>query len=474
MDNIYPVVMGGGAGTRLWPLSRPFWPKQYLALGHSDRSLLQEAVARAKLLSPHRDPLLIVSEELRFVAQRQMAEAGIDARFIAEQTGRGTAAVAAAACLAVAEEDPAGLVVLMPSDHVVDDENALSLALRQAVAVAASGCLALVGVEPDRPETGYGYLRLGAPMEGLEGAVRVEEFVEKPSYEKAQQYQKEGGHLWNAGFHIFRAEQMLEQLERFSPQTLAAVRGAWEGRGSRSVPLLGGEAWEAAPDVSIDVAVLEKAAEVGAVAYTGGWSDLGGYEALWRHSDKDEQGNVTRGQVLAVDAENNYLHAPRRSLVALGVEGLAVVSDDDFVLVADRAHANQVPAVLRELRGRDWEDPDQPVRVHRPWGWYESLIHRPNYQLKRICLWPGQAISLQRHAKRSEHWVITAGEAELTLGEQTRRMLPNDYVFIEVGTIHRLRNIGGDPVEWVEVQTGTYFGEDDIERLDDIYGRAGS
>ena len=463
--------MAGGSGTRLWPLSREYWPKQFLTLGGGEHTLLQQATLRAKSIAPNSDPLVMTNEELRFVAARQLAEVEIDSDIIAESVGRGTAMLACIAALYTLQKNAEGIVLLMPSDAWFQDDNDLVDRVHTALPLARQGYLTMLGVNPARADATLGYMKMGGP---LGGGFRVSRFVEKPSSDVAEQMLLEGHYLWNIGLHIFQAQTMLEEMAQYSPDILEAAQATWDecSKHSSNTIHLCGDAWESARSTQVDNAVVEKSKRVAAVAYSGKWSDLGSYDALWRHDKKDDDGNVVHGQIITVDCRNNYIRAPRRTVTALGIKNTVVIADGDFVLIADREQSYRAPELLKIAKEKDWDDPTRPIRVHRPWGWFETMVSRPNYSVKRLLLWPGQAISLQSHKHRSERWVIVRGSPELVLDDETSTMQPDDTCFIPKGSTHRLSNKNVEPVEWIEVQTGSYFGEDDIQRYEDVYGRS--
>jgi mannose-1-phosphate guanylyltransferase/mannose-6-phosphate isomerase len=451
MARIVPVILCGGSGTRLWPLSRASLPKQFLKL-LSERTLLQETVLR--LGKEFEAPIVVCNDEHRFIAAEQLREIGCAPRaLLLEPIGRNTAPAAAAAALTA----PDATLVLLAADHFIDDAAELRRTIRTA---AELGDLVVFGIQPSGPETGYGYIK---PMDGN----RVERFVEKPTREKAEQYVREG-YLWNSGMFVFTARAFLDELGAHRPEIVAHVRNAVSAaRRDLDFVRLDRDAFSACPADSIDYAVMEKTTRGRVLRAKFGWSDIGSFDSLWRAAPKDAGGNVLRGDVSATDAKDCYLHSEDRLLTAIGVQDLVVVETTDAVLVAPKARAQEIKQALAAQRSEHLTHP----RVYRPWGYYEALDAGSRYQVKRLMIKPGGRLSLQRHRRRAEHWVVVSGEAHVTLDEQSIQLGPNQSTYIPQGSRHRLENRGKEPLFVIEVQSGDYFGEDDIERFADDYKR---
>jgi mannose-1-phosphate guanylyltransferase/mannose-6-phosphate isomerase len=479
---VQPVVMAGGAGTRLWPLSREQYPKQFLAL-HGRHTLLQEAVLRAgaaglpgQAAAP---PIVVGNEAHRFMLLEQLRELGLaDAPVVLEPCGRNTAPALTLAALQAQETGADPVLVVAPSDHAFTDGAAYAAAVRAAVAQAAGGAICLLGISADRPETGYGYIAAASREDastGL-GVLDVERFEEKPDLETAMQYVAAGGYWWNSGLFVLRASVWLAALTRHEPATAAACRAAWKARrrdGSFVRP--DAEAFAAVPSSSIDVAVIERCvggpSPLRMLPLRAGWSDLGAWESVWQVASKDAHGNAARGDTLLHDARNVLVHATHRLVSVVGLDDVVVVETPDAVLVSSRSGSQQIKQVVSTLAARARTEHTLHRRVQRPWGWYDSVDQGGRFQVKRICVKPGAALSLQMHYHRAEHWVVVSGTAEVTCGDDRRLVGENQSTYIPLGQRHRLANPGKVPLEIIEVQSGSYLGEDDIVRFDDAYGR---
>ena len=470
---IHPVILSGGAGVRLWPMSREQYPKQFLPLC-SDRSMLQETARRVADPARFAAPLVICNQEHRFVIAEQMRQIGLgDARIVLEPVGRNTAAAAAVAALIVAEQDPDGRILLLPADHVIQDQAAFLAAVSVAADAASDGRLATFGIVPTAPETGYGYIRRGDAVEGRDGAFRVAAFVEKPPRAEAERYLAAGDFFWNSGMFLLPARRYLDELGRWEPAVLSACRAALaQGRADLDFFRLEEASFAAAPSISIDCAVMERTDAAAVVPCSIGWTDVGAWSALWDIGAKDEAGNVCQGDAIAWDSRNCYARSEDGALVALlGMENAVVVATEDAVLVAAKDRAQDIKPLVEHLKAQGRAEPHQHRRVHRPWGYYQSLHAGDRFQVKRLTVAPGARLSLQMHYHRAEHWIVVNGTALVTRGEEQILLRENESVYIPLGTAHRLENPGKVPLNLIEVQSGSYLGEDDIVRFDDHYGR---
>ena len=473
---IQPVIMAGGSGTRLWPLSRAGFPKQFLSLG-SDDSLFQQAIARLVGLAGDgiavQAPLIVGNAEHRFLALEQMREMRVEpAAVILEPVGRNTAPALTLAALAARESGADPVLVVSPADQTVTDRPAFTAALRAAVRGAASGAIVILGVTPTSPETAYGYIR-SAPADGLH---KVAQFVEKPDAATAARYLAEGCYTWNSGMFVLRASVWLDALREFRPDILAATEVAWSGRtpDERFVRPTR-EAFLAVPSESVDYAVMEKCPgsrfDIRMVPLDAGWNDLGAWDAVWQVADKDAAGNSGIGDVIFEDSRNTLVHASGRLVTTLGVDDIVVVETADAVLVADRQRSQDVKKLVSRLDKDRRTEHALHRKVHRPWGWYDSVDAGPRFQVKRIMVNPGATLSLQMHHHRAEHWIVVQGTAEVTCGDRKMILTENQSTYIPLGETHRLANPGKLPLEIIEVQSGSYLGEDDIVRFEDTYGR---
>ncbi len=463
---IRPVILCGGSGTRLWPLSRTFHPKQFIKL--ESGTLFGATVKRAAGVPGAGKPIVVCNENHRFFAASLLQELGVAAEILLEPLARNTAPAIALAALAAREAGEDSLLLVLPSDHIIAPDEALYAAVAAAAAAAGSGSLVTFGVTPTRPETGYGYIRRGAAAG--QGVFRVERFVEKPDREEADRLLADDGYTWNSGMFLFRASAFLEELSRHAPGIHDACGKAWDGRSQARV---GREHFAASPADSIDYAVMERTRAACVVPLTADWNDLGSWKAFHEVSLRDEQGNARVGDVVALDAANCYLHSTHRLVAALGVKDLVVVETADAVLVADWSRTQEVKQLLASIAQAGRSEADTHLTVYRPWGCYESLSAGDRFQVKRIVVNPGKVLSLQFHHHRSEHWVVVRGTARITVGDEARLLGEDQSTYIPLGSVHRLENPGRIPLEIIEVQTGAYLGEDDIVRLHDSYGRKG-
>ena len=475
---IQPVILAGGSGTRLWPLSRAGFPKQFLVL-QGPNSLFQDAVTRvAGLRVPGFDtaaPSIVVHEDHRFLAADQLRELDTaPASLILEPVGRNTAPAVSLAALAALDGGRDPVLVVAPADQAATDPAAFAAALAQAVVVAARGAIALLGVPPDRPETGYGYLR---SSDAVDGPRPVLQFVEKPDLDTARAYLLEGGYHWNSGIFVMRASVWMAALDRFRPDIAAASRAAWAARTTDAAFLRPGKAeFAAVPSESVDYAVLEKCPgtdlEIGMVPLDAGWSDLGAWDSVWQVTPKDAQGNATHGDVLLHDSGNCLVHSTHRLVGVVGLEDVVVVETPDAVMVSHRSRSQDVKKIVSALDAERRGEHTLHRKVHRPWGWYDSIDAGDRFQVKRIMVKPGATLSLQMHHHRAEHWIVVSGTAEVTCGDRKLILTENQSTYIPLGETHRLANPGKLPLEIIEVQSGSYLGEDDIVRFEDTYGRA--
>lgn len=470
---IHPVVLSGGAGTRLWPLSRELFPKQMHALA-GDRTLLQQTVLRTTDRALFAPPLLIANDEHRFIVAEQLRQIGVaHAGIVLEPIGRNTAPAAAIAALMVGRDDPDALLLMMPSDHVIGDQAAFARAIVIAADAATQGRLMAFGISANRPETGYGYIRIGVPIAGIDSAYEIDRFVEKPDHDTAVRWLAEGGYFWNGGIFLFRARDLIDELRRAAPEILAAATAALEkARRDLDFTRLDRDCFTACPAKSIDYAVMEHTRRAGVVPVDMDWSDLGSWTALWNLGVPDPDGNVLQGDTLLAETADSYLRSEDGILIAaLGVRDLMVIATRDAVLVAPRERAQDVKLVVEKLKAAGSSTATTHHRVFRPWGAYESIDVGEGFQVKHITVLPGQRLSLQRHAKRAEHWVVVRGTARVTQDDRIFDLQQNQSTYIPPGTRHRLENATTEPLHLIEVQSGAYLGEDDIERFDDAYGR---
>ncbi len=467
-SHLLPVILAGGSGTRLWPLSRKHYAKQYLSFGDG-ASMLQETILRLEGLR-HGAPLVLCNEETRFLAAEQVRRLGTKgAALLLEPAGRNTApAIALAALEAMAQGDNPVLLV-MPADHKIANRPAFWAAVATGTALAQAGKLVTFGIAAHHPETGYGYIRRGAP-DGA--AFAVQAFVEKPDATTAQAYIDTGDYYWNSGIFMFEAERYLQELARFRPDILAACRAAFKGRQTDMDFLrFDAAAFLACPAESVDYAVMENTDASVVVPLDAGWSDIGSWSALWDASEKDAQGNCEIGDVLSIESRGNYIHAGSRLVTALGCDDMVIIETKDTVLVAPKQRVQEVKKLVSALKARNRAEVDYHREVFRPWGKYDCIDCGARYQVKRITVNPGARLSVQKHHHRAEHWVVVRGTAMVLRGSETMLLTENESTYIPLGEVHALENPGKVPLELIEVQSGSYLGEDDIVRLDDIYGR---
>lgn len=471
LGKIHPIVLSGGAGTRLWPVSRALYPKQLMPLTASE-SMLAETVRRVIGGGRYAAPTVICNTEHRFLIAEELRALAPDGEIVLEPEGRNTAAAACVAALMVAERDPDGMLLLLPSDHYIQDAAAFRDAVKRGAEATAAGYLTTFGMAPTCPETGYGYIRRGAALPDAPGCESVAAFVEKPDRARAERFVADGGYLWNSGMFLLGARTLLDEMARLAPAVLEASRNALTAA-QRDLDFLRLDptAFAAAPSTSLDYAVMEHTRRAAVVPADLGWSDVGSWDGLWDILAKDTSGNAVQGDVVAIDSSDSLLRSDDRLLVALGVNDLVVVATDDAVLVCPRERAQDVAGAVKHLRTQARSEPDVHSKVYRPWGAYQGIDRGEHFQVKRITVSPGAKLSLQRHRYRAEHWVVVEGLAEVTRDDEVFTLSPNESTHIPLGAVHRLANPGDATLHLIEVQCGTYLGEDDIERFEDQYGR---
>ena len=466
MNDLLPVILSGGSGTRLWPLSRECYPKQFLPLVE-DISMLQATWRRVAPLAGRR-PIVVANQEHRFMAAEQLREMGAEpSAILLEPVGRNTAPAIAVAALEAMRDGEDALLLVLPSDHVIRDEAAFHAVVQAALPAAREGRLVTFGIVPTAPETGYGYIQAAAG----EGVRAVAQFVEKPDRQTAERYLASGAYFWNSGMFLFRASRYLQELQRWQPAMLAACRQALdEARRDTDFVRLQAERFATCPSDSIDYAVMEKTDAAAVIALDAGWNDVGSWAALWEATPQDAEGNAHHGDVIALNCRNTYAHASR--LVAMiGLDDVVVVDTDDALLIAHRDQVQQVKDVVGKIKGSGRTHAVTHRKVYRPWGAYDSIDNGERFQVKRITVKPGGALSLQMHHHRAEHWIVVSGTAKVTRGDETILLAENQSTYIPLGVVHRLENPGRLPLELIEVQSGSYLGEDDIVRFEDVYGR---
>ncbi len=470
---IYPVILCGGSGTRLWPLSRALYPKQFIPLiGGSQDSLLVATLGRLRPEAGFRPPTLLTHNDHRFLLRDEVQRAGVEPReILLEPVARNTAPAITAAALSVAAEDPEAVLAVMPSDHLIEDGGTFAETVRHAAALAAGGRLMLLGVAPSAPNTGYGYIRTGAAL--TDGASEVAAFTEKPDAETATQYLSEGGYLWNSGIFVLPAAAFVEEAERLAPEIVEHARAALDGsQRDLGFRRLAGEAYAQCPNISVDYAVMEKTTRAAVMRLETGWSDVGSWSSVWAESAHDAEGNAVRGDAVLMDTRNSYVHSNGALVATVGIDDMIVVHTPDAALVAKRDRAQDIGELVKQLRASNRREPEQHVRCHRPWGHFETLSLGPRFQVKLLHVKPGGQLSMQMHHHRSEHWVVVKGTARVICEGQERLVGENESVYISATHWHRLENPGKVPLEIIEVQIGSYLGEDDIIRSDDVYARA--
>jgi mannose-1-phosphate guanylyltransferase/mannose-6-phosphate isomerase len=464
---ILPVVLSGGSGTRLWPLSRELFPKQLLNLQGGDETLLQATLARTAGLPDLAPPIIVCNEAHRFLVAEQVRSLGVSgARIVLEPCARNTAPAIALAALAA---DPDALLLVLPADHVIRKPADFQSAVRRAIPLAEEGCLVTFGVVPESPETGYGYILCGAPRgEGFE----IDRFVEKPDRATAEGFLAEGGYLWNSGMFLFKASRYLEELARHAPAMFAAAKAAVAAaRSDLDFLRVDATAFASSPSDSIDYAVMEKTDAAAVVPLAAGWSDVGSWSSLHEALERDDSGNALRGDVLSHDTQGSFVLAESRLVATVGLRDHIVVETKDAVLVAPKDRVQEVKQVVERIKREGRSEHQLHREVHRPWGSYDSIENGPRFQVKRLSVKPGASMSLQLHHHRAEHWIVVAGTARITRGDEVFMLEENQSTYIPLGVKHRIENPGKIPLHIIEIQSGSYLGEDDIVRFEDVYGR---
>lgn len=468
---ITPVLLCGGSGTRLWPLSRKSYPKQFARL-LSDKTMLQETALRVEG-ADFADPIVVTSEPFRFIVVEQLQEIGLSPQAVLlEPEGKNTAPAVFAAITWASQNTDATCLAVMPTDHAIKSGGDFADVLHQASHSAAQGNLVTLGITPTYPATGYGYIEPEGSAD--QGGAPVTKFIEKPDLEKAKQLVANPDMLWNAGIFVFDVQTAKAAFETYAPDLIAHVTSAVAGaKPDFGFLRLDADAWADCPSISIDYAIMEKAQNVSVLPFTSGWSDLGSWDAIWSESGPDANGMVTEGDITALNCSDSLLRGDDDiSVMGIGLRDLVVVAERDAVLVVDRNRSNDVGDALKILRAKQSPQADQSRRDHRPWGWFESLTISDKFQVKQICVKPGGVLSLQSHEHRAEHWIVVEGTAEVTIDDKVTLVHENQSVYVPLGAIHRMKNAGDVPMKLIEIQTGTYFGEDDITRYEDVYSRS--
>ena len=475
MSALYPVILSGGSGTRLWPLSRAMYPKQFIRFHDSlTSSFLGATLTRLKASDGFNPPILLCNSDHRFLVREELERANVSAQaVILEPVARNTAPAIAVAAVAALRDNPAAILIVMPSDHAVKNEAAFVDAVKRASTIAAAGRLVLFGIEPDRPHTGYGYIRQGAALPGnTSGAFLVDAFDEKPDAATAASYLKAGTYTWNSGIFVLNAKVFIDELNRLNPDIVTAATAALDqSEQDLGFTRLNEAAFAQAPNISIDYAVMEKTKEAAMLPVDVGWNDVGSWSSLWDIAQRDGQDNFVQGDAVMRDTTGTYIHAGKSLVATIGVKDLIIVDTPDALLVADKARAQDVSALVKTLRAAGRREQEQHLRNLRPWGFFETLSLSNRFQVKLLHVRPGQKLSMQMHHHRSEHWVVVQGTAKVIIGEKEQLVRENESVYIQATQWHRLENPGKVPLELIEVQLGSYLGEDDIIRTDDVYNR---
>ena len=467
---IIPIILSGGSGTRLWPLSRKQFPKQYLPLA-GDNTMLQETILRLSGLDDLADPIIICNADHRFLVAEQCQQIDIkNPTILLEPVGRNTAPAIAAAALQSLKTSNDTVLLVLSADHVIQDIGAFNEAINIANNQAKEGKLAIFGIIPTDANTDYGYIK--SSKNNIDGAYKVEEFVEKPDFETAEKYLDHGNYLWNSGMFMFKANTLIDELTSYSPETIKFVSDAVNNAAQDlDFIRLDKQAFESSPSDSIDYALMEKSDNVVVVPLDAVWSDVGSWSALYDIGVKDSSGNVLKGDVIVKDTTNTYIYASHHMITTVGIDNLVVIDTPDATFIASQDKAHEVKSIVKSLQKKGRDEAHSNRKVYRPWGWYDSIEVGKNFKVKRLHVNPGAKLSLQMHHKRAEHWVVVSGTATATNGEAVLTLTEGDSTYIPVGTTHDLENKTNEQLEIIEVQSGTYLGEDDIERFEDIYGR---
>jgi mannose-1-phosphate guanylyltransferase / mannose-6-phosphate isomerase len=470
MAKILPVIMCGGSGTRVWPESRESRPKQFISL-IGEKSTFQTIVALLSDREIFVEPIVVTNVDYRFLVAEQLEEIGAKATIVLEPMRRDSAPAVAVAAKLAARSDPQAVVAVLASDHVFRDGPLFAKLCQEAGEAAAAGSIVTFGVKPDHPATGYGYIRAGDPIDAAGKIRKVAAFVEKPDAAKAQRFVEEG-YLWNSGNFVFRADVMLAELQRFEPDMAEAAAGAVEkARSDLGFLLLDAESFSKAPKKSIDYAVMERTDKAAVIAADVGWSDVGVWSTVWRLSERDANGNALRGQAIALDSTNVLIRSDGQLTAVVGLDNVIVVTTQDAVLVADAKQSDKVKQLVDRLKAEKRPEATEHKRAYRPWGYYQSIDEGARYQVKRIVVKPGGRLSLQKHFHRAEHWIVVRGTAEVTRNGEIHHVHENESIYLPIGCEHRMANPGKINLELIEVQTGSYLGEDDIIRIEDVYHR---
>ncbi len=475
MSNIFPVILSGGSGTRLWPLSRSMYPKQFIHFFNGqDASFLSSALTRLPKSAGFEAPILLCNNDHRFLVREELDRTGIEPHaIILEPIARNTAPAIVVAALVALKADPNAILAVMPSDHVIADEARFAESVRRAADVAETGKLVLFGIAPNEPHTGYGYIKRGAPLPGFEGyAFSVESFAEKPDRATAERYIADGSYSWNSGIFALNARTFLAEVEQYEPKILEAARAALadasEDLGFLRLDKAG---FALSPNISIDYAVMEKTREAAILPIDVGWNDVGSWSSLWDIAPRDDKGNFIKGEAVLEDTSGCYVHSEKSIVSTIGVNDLIIVNTPDALLVADKNRTQDVSKIVQRLKQSNRKEQEQHIRNYRPWGYFETLNIGPRFQVKLLHVKPGGKLSMQMHHHRSEHWIVVQGTAQVSIGDREQLVRENESVYIFATQWHRLQNPGKVPVEIIEVQIGSYLGEDDIMRTDDIYNR---
>lgn len=471
MTTVVPVILSGGSGTRLWPMSRKHYPKQFLSLTGKN-SLLQNTVERAKKITGGVEPVVVSNNDHRFIVAEQLQEIGVTAHaIILEPCARNTAPAIALAAMAI--KNPEALMLVLPSDHLIENIDGMKEAVQASLQQAEAGNLVTFGIVPDHAATGFGYIKAAANGRANAACLQVEEFVEKPDKSTAEKYLASGAYFWNSGMFLIKVASYLEALQKFEPGIVSSCESAMANI-SRDLDFLrvDQQSFEANPDISIDYAVMERVDNAVVTPIDVGWNDVGSWSSLWSVLEQDDYGNVALGDVYTKNTHGCYLRSESKFIATLGIQDLVVVESDDAILVASKDAVQEVKDVVGFLEGENREESRMHRKVFRPWGFYDTVDIGHRHKVKRIMVKPGEKLSLQMHHQRAEHWVVVRGVAKVTKGDETFLLQENQSTFISVGMTHRLENPGNVPLEIIEVQSGAYLGEDDIVRFDDRYGRS--